>query len=123
MHSAAGAHEEVFTSRGGSFFYETLQLTEAVLANATEFNVSNIGLFKFANDSTIHLPVSGECKTYPGDSNWPNYTTWNDLDVLLGGALIKTKPVASSCYPGWGDYNETHCEWLTANWANNSYFE
>lgn len=103
------------------FSYETFQLTETVLANLTAF--SNISVFGFANDSNSHLPVSGECKTYTGDPNWPTNTAWDDLNAVLGGALIKTKPVASSCYHDWGDYNETHCEWLTANWVNNSYFQ
>lgn len=106
-----------------AFFYETAQLTEAFLDNLTELEFSNISLFNFANNSESHLPASGECKTYPGDSNWPTDATWNVLDQLLDGALIKTKPVASPCYQNWGDYDEVECAWLTANWGNDSYFQ
>lgn len=107
------------------FNYETLQFTDTVLANLTALELSNISAFAFANNSTgqTKRAASGTCKTYPGDLLWPSTVLWDIFDLLLGGALIKTVPIASPCYDDYGDYDEAQCEWLTNNWANYSYFQ
>lgn len=106
---------------------EAFQLTDAVLANLTALHLSNISLFGFGDDSastTNRRPISsGTCKTYPGDALWPSDDLWDIFDFLLGGALIKTKPVASPCYDEFGNYNESQCAWLNSNWSNDSYFQ
>lgn len=47
---------------------------------------------------------------------------WEEFDLLLGqGSLIKTVPYGSPCYDDYGNYDEARCDWLTANWMNDSY--
>lgn len=60
---------------------------------------------------------------FPGDPMWPSDIVWDVFDLLLGGALIKTKPLASPCYTDFGDYDAEQCEWLTANWSNDSFWQ
>ncbi|ROW06836.1 hypothetical protein VMCG_04033 [Cytospora schulzeri] len=106
---------------------ETHQLTDTILANLTAHELSSISLFGFAENSTSttyrRSLGPGTCKTYPGDSLWPSDDVWSVFDLLLGGALIETKPAASPCYDDFGNYNASQCTWLNANWANDSYFQ
>ncbi|KAI1102380.1 FAD-binding domain-containing protein [Jackrogersella minutella] len=106
---------------------ETLQLTDAVIANLTELELSNITLFTFQDDSSLNETLSrralpGLCKTYPDDPFWPFRTTWKIFDLLLGGALIETVPYAASCYNTFADYNSTKCDFITKNWINASIY-
>lgn len=110
------------------FHGETQQLTDAVLANLTDLELSNVTLFSFQNDSDPAGNLSarsssfGRCKTYPGDFLWPSDLLWKLFDILLGKALIKTVPYASSCYDSFGDYDKDRCEFITANWINASIY-
>ncbi|KFA79441.1 hypothetical protein S40288_09236 [Stachybotrys chartarum IBT 40288] len=38
------------------------------------------------------------CKTHPLDLEWPSIDDWTTLNESTNGALIKSSPVASSCY-------------------------
>lgn len=40
---------------------------------------------------------------------------WKTFDLLLGHRLIKTSPLAESCYPGPYE-NRTQCDYADANW-------
>lgn len=110
------------------FASETIQLTDAVIANLTALDLSDISLFDFpaVNSATTRKRSSNAttiCKTYPGDALWPSTELWEEFDILLGGALIKTVPLASPCYHDYGNYDEARCDWLTANWSNDSYYQ
>lgn len=100
-------------------------MTDAVIANLTALDLSNITLFGFPTDSSNNSErsTSATCKTYPGDQRWPSTPVWKVFDLLLGGALIKTVPVASPCYHDYDNYDEARCTWLTNNWDNDSYFQ
>jgi hypothetical protein len=101
---------------------ETQQLTDDVLANLTSLELSNITLFGFGstNDSTSSKRSSWSCKTVPGSALWPIGIVWDVFDLLLGGALIKTVPLASPCYDDWGNYNEAECAVITDQWTNST---
>ncbi|KAI0891562.1 FAD-binding domain-containing protein [Annulohypoxylon nitens] len=106
---------------------ETEQLTDAVIANLTNFELSDISLFSFQNESTLNetlakRAIPGFCKTYPSDPYWPFSSTWQLFNILLGGGLIKTVPYASSCYDSFKDYNSTKCDFITNNWINASIY-
>ncbi|OTB06057.1 hypothetical protein M426DRAFT_72414 [Hypoxylon sp. CI-4A] len=107
---------------------ETLQLTDAVLANLTDLEVSNITLFSFQNgtnsteETLSKRTFFGRCKTYPGDFFWPSEPVWNLFNILLGGALVETVPYAASCYDSFGDYNTSKCSFITNNWINASIY-
>ncbi|KAF6834701.1 FAD binding domain-containing protein [Colletotrichum plurivorum] len=110
-----------------SFEEELVQLTDAVLANLTELQLSSVSLFQFGDDSSvegrpIEARAQGRCKTFPGDFLWPHDIIWKLFDVLLGGALVKTVPIAAPCYDSFGVKNPSECAFLTANWGNNSFY-
>ncbi|KAI6093178.1 FAD binding domain protein [Hypoxylon rubiginosum] len=109
------------------FAGETLQLTDAVLANLTELELSNVTLFSFQDESNSTESLSkrsifGKCKTYPGDYLWPSERTWRLFNILLGDALIETVPYASSCYDSFGNYDAAKCSFITNNWINASIY-
>lgn len=103
-------------SEAAYFSWEDLQLTPAVLANLTHLNVTDISLFNFP--AATSAPSSPGCKVFPGDANWPSPTAWEIFNLLTGGALIQTVPLAAPCYPDWPEYNATECAYITANWAD-----
>jgi hypothetical protein len=108
------------------FSAETLQLTDAVLANLTDLDLTNISFFAFQNETnepTIAKRAAAACKTYPGDTLWPWKIVWDIFDVLLGGALTQTVPFASVCYDDFGDYDAAKCAFITNNWSNDSYIQ
>lgn len=51
----------------------------------------------------------------PGDRLYPSDVVWKVLDLLTGGALIKTVPLGSACYEG-EYYDEQRCTFLVNNW-------
>lgn len=105
------------TSQAGTpwFQYETVQLTEASLAH---LNKSQSAPFTSGNGSHLSSRSTGKCKTFPGDTWWPAPAVWDLFDALLGGALIKTVPLASSCYSAWPEYNSKACAAVTSNWTD-----
>ncbi|KAJ4416694.1 hypothetical protein N0V82_006603 [Gnomoniopsis sp. IMI 355080] len=101
---------------------ETLQLTDAVIANLTSLSLTNISLFDFGDSSSTapKRAAAAECKTFPGDSGWPADLTWDVLNLMTGEALIKTVPLASPCYDDWGKYDVDECAYVTNQWTNSS---
>lgn len=101
------------------FASETHQLTDGVLTQLQSELGSATALFAFgSNASAASLPTPGTCKVLPGDAAWPSLSTWSLFDQLLGGALIKTVPLAAACYPSWPEYNQTECESVTEEWTD-----
>ncbi|KAK4158652.1 FAD binding domain-containing protein [Cladorrhinum sp. PSN259] len=104
------------------FEYETIQLTdEQLISNARSKSVDT-SVFAFGrgtNAETASKPRA-RCKTYPGDLAWPTEPIWDLFNDLLGGALIKTIPEASLCYPEWGRYSAAECQELTRSWNNST---
>ncbi|KAI5456055.1 hypothetical protein BGZ63DRAFT_429405 [Mariannaea sp. PMI_226] len=96
--------------------FESIQLTNDVLSNLTDLQLTNISLFYF-DDSDLKRSAapSSQCKTLPGDALYPNSIAWKVLDILSGGALIKTVPLGSACYDG-DHYDEAKCQFLIDNW-------
>ncbi|KAI1326774.1 FAD binding domain protein [Xylariaceae sp. FL0255] len=60
-----------------------------------------------------------QCKTIPGDKNWPNTKTWTALNSTVNGRLIATVPLASVCHtagPFSSYYNASACDTLQGLW-------
>lgn len=97
-------------------------LTDAVLANLTDLNLSNISLFYFENEereSKRELSGRTKCKTFPGDFLFPGKIVWKVLDLLTGGAVISTVPLGAACYDG-EHFDSEKCQFLLDNWTNSS---
>ncbi|KAI1635311.1 FAD binding domain-containing protein [Biscogniauxia mediterranea] len=118
--------ERYSNSTADLFMYETLQLTDAVIANLTQLDLSNVTLFAFQNHSVMEdaskHSIFGRCKTYPGDHLWPSQSLWTLFNLLLGKALIETVPYAAPCYDDFNDYDQAKCDFITNNWANGSIY-
>ncbi|KAJ5336750.1 FAD linked oxidase N-terminal [Penicillium brevicompactum] len=105
------------SSAGAPLFdFETIQLTDQVIGKLGQ-NQSR--LFGFGNNTTNPIP-SGSCKVFPGDQQWPSHPSWSTLNNLLDGALIKTVPLAASCYSSWSQYDSEKCANLTAQWTDSN---
>ncbi|KAF6828789.1 isoamyl alcohol [Colletotrichum plurivorum] len=57
------------------------------------------------------------CKTTPNDAAWPSEADWSALSTTLQGTLVKTQPVASSCYPGNPFNSPQTCEDVEKGWG------
>lgn len=101
---------------------EAVQLTPDVLTNLTALNLTGVDMFDFGStDDAVAKRASAACKVFPGDKAWPSDLIWTVFDLLLGGALIKTTPLAAPCYSGWPKVrNAAECSYITNNWSNNS---
>jgi len=98
---------------------ETLQLTDAVLANLTSLDLTNIAFFGFG-DSPVRKrsgDSSNSCKIFPGDKEWPSDLLWEVLDLLSNGALIKTVPIGAVCYQNNAHYDAVKCKDLLDHWT------
>lgn len=98
------------------FESEKFQLTDQDIAKLSH-NLS--ALVKFGShgaDKSTH--PTGKCKVFPGDHQWPSQYTWSALDNLLGGALIKTVPLAASCYSSWPEYDSEECARISSQWTD-----
>ncbi|KAJ5397076.1 hypothetical protein N7509_005189 [Penicillium cosmopolitanum] len=107
------------SSNAPLFESETLQLTDESLSHLSK---NQSAYFDFAkNDSSLHTRTFGNgCKVFPGDWLWPSEWVWWLFDELLGGALIKTVPLAASCYKSWPEYDANECETLTSEWTDSN---
>lgn len=109
--NAVTADAELFSS-------ERSQLTDAILDQISR-DVATAHLAKVvafqSNTSDGSHNFTG-CKTFPGDSGWPSNSIWDDIDRLINGTLIKTKPIASLCYNSqWGTKDLDGCSALVSN--------
>ncbi|KAF2818466.1 FAD-binding domain-containing protein [Ophiobolus disseminans] len=59
---------------------------------------------------------SEDCRTIPGDKDWPSDEDWSAFNETLGGALLKPKPLASVCYYG-DNYDARKCESIKQSWT------
>ncbi|KAE8448784.1 hypothetical protein EG329_008786 [Mollisiaceae sp. DMI_Dod_QoI] len=60
-----------------------------------------------------------ECRVSPGDEDWPDDASWNELNNTMNGALLKPIPVASVCYnsTSYNNFEAGNCEAVTSNWS------
>ncbi|KAI2716241.1 CAZyme family AA7 [Penicillium roqueforti] len=101
------------------FDSEKVQLTDREIA---KLNRQQSALVKFGDSNGTDKTTlsSGQCKVFPGDRYWPSQSAWSTLDNLLGGALIKTVPLAASCYSSWPEYDSAECERVTSDWNDSN---
>jgi hypothetical protein len=106
---------------------EVLQLSDAVISRiaSDEATKDYARHFVFENSTIENVAQSlVSCKTFPGDLNWPTKLVWDIFDAFLGGALIPTVPIASSCYETkWGKKDSTECASVVSNFTNPLFHE
>ncbi|KAJ5692322.1 hypothetical protein N7462_001745 [Penicillium macrosclerotiorum] len=119
---AAVAAQQVSSVSGAGaplFKSETVQLTEQALSSSG-LSQNQSALFTFGNGTTLSTRSRSECKVFPGDALWPAKWVWSLFDELLGGALIKTVPLAAPCYSSWPEYDSDKCDTITDDWTNSN---
>jgi hypothetical protein len=111
------------TVKGDLLAEEKFQLTTSSLSELDKADSKHASLF-FPDDKldkrSAKALVSKKCKTFPGDKLWPSEPVWKLLDLITGGALIKTVPIGAACYDDYGVYNEARCNHVADQWTNSS---
>ena len=98
------------------FDSESFQLTDNDIAKLSQ---RQSALVKFRCDGTNKTTSpTRKCKVFPGDPQWPSQSAWSVFNDLLGGALIKTVPLAASCYSSWPQYDSDECERISSQWTD-----
>ncbi|KGO72709.1 FAD linked oxidase, N-terminal [Penicillium italicum] len=62
-----------------------------------------------------------QCRSLPGDVQWPRQNLWDRLNATVDGQLIAAVPLASVCHDP--QYNETACAVLQKWWSWARYHE
>lgn len=63
------------------------------------------------------------CKTAPFSPNWPSPAEWSALNDTIGGSLISTTPVASTCWPGNPFNSQLSCNITSTNWTSSIFHQ
>lgn len=119
-HANAATKVDGVSKSGAPLFQsETLQLTAESLSHLDR---NHSALFDFGQNETDLKPRTwgawAHCKVFPGDLLWPLPFVWDLFDRLLGGTLIKTVPLAASCYSSWSEYDRNECETISEQWTD-----
>ncbi|KAK3361893.1 hypothetical protein B0T24DRAFT_690417 [Lasiosphaeria ovina] len=86
------------------FPFETVQLGQADIGNYSALNFGDLHAAQPNNDTP-------SCRAWPGSQDWPSDAEWKQLNITLGGALLRPVPVGSVCYQGEA-YNAGTCRYL-----------
>jgi hypothetical protein len=111
------------TVKGDYLAEEKFQLTDASLPQIDEIDPDHASLFYPENASkrrSLSSRTARKCKTFPGDFLWPKEPVWKLLDLITGGALVKTVPIAASCYNNLSVYDKARCSYVVDNWSSSS---
>ncbi|KAG7405878.1 FAD-linked oxidoreductase ZEB1 [Fusarium oxysporum f. sp. rapae] len=81
-----------------------MQITPDLLGSLLALLVSQSGA-AYAADSEQTSEVGETVK----DFLWLKEPVWELLNLITGGALVKTVPIAASCYDSLGVYNKARC--------------
>lgn len=91
------------------------QLTQEVLTDLRSKQLNNATIFDFGPSGKVYS--SGMCKPAPGDADWPTTETWNELNLLTGGALVSTVPLGAVCFQG-EHYDAERCTDILNRWSD-----
>ncbi|EXU99309.1 hypothetical protein X797_007444 [Metarhizium robertsii] len=61
------------------------------------------------------------CKLTPSNSAWPSMRELAALNSSIGGALLQTRPAASSCYRGNPFHSPIECKTVNASWSESAF--
>lgn len=65
--------------------------------------------------------ASARCKVTPHDVEWPSLSDWGSLNASIDGQLLRTVPVASSCWTDNPFGSSVSCNTVESSWANASW--
>lgn len=103
------------------FPYETVILTDQDVQDHPELDFDDVIYADLDSVNTVErrglFSKTGTCKVIPSDRSWPGSIVWALVNLVTGGGLIKTVPLAAPCYKGQY-YNAAKCASITANWTD-----
>ncbi|KAI1393360.1 FAD-binding domain-containing protein [Hypoxylon trugodes] len=70
---------------------------------------------------TTHTVLGATCRCSPSEPCWPTTADWESFNKTIGGALIKTTPPGSVCYPSEPNYSAEACEGVISNWTADNF--
>ena len=81
--------------------------------------VGHLG-FTLLSVAVFHSGVFADkaCKATPYSSAWPSENDWQALNSSIDGRLLKTVPVASSCWSGNPYGSQVPCDAVETNWTS-----
>ncbi|KAK3687157.1 hypothetical protein B0T22DRAFT_375436 [Podospora appendiculata] len=86
-------------------------------------DVANFKSISFGGHSDLTPARAGpQCRTFPGDPDWPTDTEWLRFNTSLNGALLKPLPPAAVCYRTSPAFNAAACSFLVNNASSTSFF-
>ncbi|PYH92808.1 putative isoamyl alcohol oxidase [Aspergillus ellipticus CBS 707.79] len=68
--------------------------------------------------ATASVSQSPACKVTPYDSKWPSTSDWMSLNASIDNQLLRTVPIASSCWSGNPFGSSVSCGTVKSEWAN-----
>ncbi|GKU16106.1 unnamed protein product, partial [Fusarium langsethiae] len=74
----------------------------------------------WAKDTVDSSKRDSQCKCIPGQNCWPSPSDWRAFDKKVDGGLIKTQPIAQSCYPGPAE-DLRHCAYVNKMWSDQDF--
>lgn len=99
-------------------------MTSDDIANLTELKLSGISLFDFAGaaSESANRRAAPSCRAYPGSKDWPSHIVWKVFDLLVGGVLIKSVPLAAPCFNSWPEArDEETCAYIKEHWSESRF--
>ncbi|KAK5995391.1 FAD-linked oxidoreductase hmp9 [Cladobotryum mycophilum] len=71
-------------------------------------------------ESPVSVANVPQCRCTPGDKCWPSEETWKSFNTTISGKLIKSTPIAESCYPGPAKNLDT-CAFVDQMWTDQDF--
>lgn len=62
-----------------------------------------------------------KCKLSPADADWPTPLEWRALNNSINGALIQSRPAASSCYRSNPFDSPLDCKSVETQWSQSEF--
>ncbi len=73
-----------------------------------------------ASNLTTHISSCSLSTQVPGQSCWPSESQWNAFNRRVAGQLIKTAPIARSCYSG-PEQDAKRCDYIDKMWSDQDF--
>lgn len=87
------------------FPFETIRLARSDIGNFSAIQFGNL------DHARSHGGATPQCRAFPGSEDWPTEADWKQLNISLGGALLRPIPLGSVCYEG-PNHNASTCSYL-----------
>jgi hypothetical protein len=85
----------------------------AAIYSITHVVCTLLALF-YAAVLSLAAGSNSQCRSVPGDAEWPDASAWSALNNTIGGRLLATVPLAAPCHAP--NYDAQRCAFLQEQW-------